>query len=260
MIGMRIAVQTLSTAQPFRKALHTVAQTGCEGVQIDARNELRPADLSDTGLRQVRKMLADLNLRVGSVAFPTHRGYSDPQDLERRVDATRAAMRLAAQLQARILVCTLGELGSNPESRERSMLTDVITALSAEGDRCGVRLALRIGAEELQDVSDYLETLPEGSFGVDLHPLQCMTHGNSPQDFVSILGKHLVHVHAVDAVRDLSGGGCMEVTLGRGSVDFPELLGKLEEFGYRDWLTLERRHSAQVLEDMANAVKYLRAL
>ena len=52
--------------------------------------------LSPTGLRQFHKLLDDLNLRVSAVAFPTRRGYDEPDDLERRVLATQAAMRFAS--------------------------------------------------------------------------------------------------------------------------------------------------------------------
>jgi sugar phosphate isomerase/epimerase len=67
-------------------------------------------------------------------------------------------------------------------------------------------------------------------------------------------------VHAVDAVRDFSSGRNLEVELGRGSVDFPALLGQLEEFEYRGWATIERQNSEQVIDDIANAVKFLRAM
>lgn len=260
MIGFRIAAQTLCFAQPFRKALHTVAQLGCEGVQIDARRELRPAELSDTGLRQVRKILNDLNLRVGAVAFPTRRGLSCQENLQRRVEAVIEAMRFASRLEARVLVCTLGSLAELAEAEQRATLADVLATLSSHSHRLGVRLAAQAGDTSPQELADFIATLPEGSLGLDLHPAQLLTHGISPQEFVSEVGQHIAHVHAVDAVCDLAGGGSMEVELGRGSVDFPALVGLLEEHNYRDWLTIERRHSSQPVEDVGNAVKFLRSL
>ena len=74
MIGKRIAVETSCLRQPIRKALHMVAHFGADGVEFDARHELRNADISQTGLRHLRKILADLNLRVAALAFPTRRG------------------------------------------------------------------------------------------------------------------------------------------------------------------------------------------
>jgi len=67
-------------------------------------------------------------------------------------------------------------------------------------------------------------------------------------------------VHAADGVHDFGTGQAAEVELGRGTADFPELLGLLEEHGYRDWVTIERRHSQQPIEDVGNAVQYLRSL
>ena len=71
MLGVKVAVQTKGLAQPLRKALHTAARLEAEGVQLDLRRELPAAELSGTGLRELRKLLDDLNLRVASTAFPT---------------------------------------------------------------------------------------------------------------------------------------------------------------------------------------------
>ncbi len=259
MIGFKIAVQTRCFGQSLKKALHTAARLECNGVQFDARGELLPAELSETGLRQLRKMLSDLNLRVGSVAFPTRRGYSNPVDLEPRLEATRAAMRMASELGARLLIVNLGPLPAEANSSERTTLVDALQSLATFGNRVGVSLVAQ-STESPQALVDFLSTLPEGTLGVDLHPARLIAGGESPSDFVSIAGKYLAHVHAVDGVYDLASRSGVEVELGRGSADFPELLGRMEEFGYRDWLTVERRASTRPVEDIGNAVKYLRSL
>ena len=254
MTALRIAAQTRCFAQPFKQALHTAGAIGCDGVQFDARNEVRPAELSETGLRQLRKMLDDLNLRVGSLSFPTRRGYADPTDLDRRVEATIAAMKLASQLKARVFVCDIGLVAS------ATNLTEVLTALGGHGMRLGVQLAAQARFDNFEQLTELIATLPEGSLFLDLHPASLLAQGHSPLEFVSALGGHIAHVHAVDAVRDFSSGRNLEVELGRGSADFPSLLGQLEEFDYRGWVTIERHGSEQVVEDCANAVKFLRAV
>ena len=70
---LKIGIQLKSLRQPFKKALHTAARLGARAVEIDARDELRPQELSQTGLRQLRNMLEDLNLTVSAVGFPTRR-------------------------------------------------------------------------------------------------------------------------------------------------------------------------------------------
>lgn len=259
MTNLRIATQPRAFAQPFRKALHTAAASGCDGVQFDARNEVRPAELSDTGLRQLRKMLDDLNLRVGSLVFPTRRGYADPTELDRRVEATVAAMKLASQLAARVLVCDLGPI---PEANSEAMatLTEVVAALGNHGNRLGVQLAAQARFETFDQLVHLINSLPEGSLFLDLHPAKLLAEGHSPGEFVSTLGQYVAHVHAADGVRDFTTGRNLEVALGRGVADFPVLLGQLEEFDYRGWVTIERRESAQIVDDVANAVKFLRAI
>ena len=260
MTKLRIAVQTRCFAQPFRKALHTAASIQCDGVQFDARNEVRPAELSDTGLRQLRKMLDDLNLRVGSMYFPTRRGYSEPSDLDRRDDATVAAIKVASQLQSKVLVCDLGRIPESATDPAMDVLTEVFTALGSQGIRYGVQLAAQARYDTLDLLKSFLAALPEGSLYLDLHPGRLLADGHSPEKFVSALGQYIAHVHAVDGVRDFATGRNVEVVLGRGSADFPGLLGHLEEFDYRGWLTIERRDSDAAVEEMANAVKFLRAI
>src|SRR5687768_4238129 len=100
----RVAIATASLRQPLKKALVTVAQLGAAAVEIDARSELKPSDLSATALRQFRGLLDDLNLRVAAVSFRTRRGYDVPDQLERRVEATKEAMRFAHALGANVVI------------------------------------------------------------------------------------------------------------------------------------------------------------
>ena len=259
MIGVRIAVQTKCLAQPLRQALHTAGGLGCEGVQIDLRSELPATEISDTALRQLRKVLDDLNLRVGSVAFPTRRGYADQQDLERRLEATIAAMSTASRLQSRVMVLNLGDIPPVDDSR-RSTLLEAATSLAAHGNRLGVQLAAQCFSGSPTELSELIAGLSDGAIGVDLSPADLIHSGQHPADFAAALGPHIAHVFANDAVRGLGRGTALDVELGRGSADLPELLGQLEEYDYRGWITVERRNSQRPGEDVANAVQFLRSL
>lgn len=259
MVGARIAVQTKCLAQPLKKALHTAAAMQADGVQIDLRYELPEAEVSDTGLRELRKLLDDLNLRVGSTAFPTRRGFADSQDLDRRLEATVRAMRLASRLAARVLIIGLGPLPP-PDSAERTTLRAAVESLAAHGNRLGVELAAHCPSAAPAELAALIAELPERALGADLNPADLIRHDRRPEKFVEALGPNIVHVFANDAVRGLGGGDAMDVELGRGSADVPELLGLLEEYDYRGWITVERRHSPRPAEDAASAVQFLRSL
>ncbi len=258
MIGSPVAVQTRCLSAPLKQALHIAAQIGCDGVQIDAREELRPRDLSDTGLRQLRKMLDDLNLRVGSLAFASRHGYADPHNLERRLEATVDAMRLAGRLGARMLVFTMGRLPA-PEASDRGTLVEALTSLAGQAARLGVELAAQCPEAEPEELAALFDQLPAGLLGVDLNPAALIRSGRQLQTWVESLGAHIAHVFANDAVRGFGGAAAMDVELGRGSADLPALLGALEEFDYCGWITVERHNSAHVVQDCEDAVAYLRA-
>jgi sugar phosphate isomerase/epimerase len=259
MMNAKIGIQTRSLRQPLKQAIRTAARLGATGVEIDARSELRPGELSATGLREFHKLLDDLNLRVSAVAFPTRRGYDEPEDLERRVQATQQALRFARDLRTDVVINRVGRIPSESDDSQFTRLVEALTAIGAYGDRVGARLAAQTGSDPPQELARLLTALPEQSVGVDLHPTGLVMGGHSPQDAVDVLGCHVLHVHACDAVRDAAGRSS-EVTLGRGIADFPELLGKLTEYDFRGWVTIERHESPDPISEIENAVAYLREL
>ncbi len=137
MTNVKIGIQTKSLRLPLRQAVRTAARLGADGIEIDARAELIPADLSQTGLRQFRKLLGDYQLRVSAVAFPTRRGYDSPEDVERRVLATEAAMRMAFQLGASVVVNRVGRVPSSSEDSAFRRMVEALTAVGACGERAG---------------------------------------------------------------------------------------------------------------------------
>jgi sugar phosphate isomerase/epimerase len=238
--------------------LHTAGRLEADGVQIDLRQELPVAELSDTAIRQLRKMLDDLNLRVGSVAFPTRRAFGNPDQLERRIEATLQAMQAASRLGSRVMLIMLGPCPA-PETSERNTLLEALGTLSSHGNRIGVELALQTTAPPAE-LEELLGELPEGALGLDLNPADLVLSGGSPREFAERLGARVVHLAANDAVRGFGSSGGSDVELGRGAADFPELLAILEEHGYRGWATIERRGSRQPVVDVENAVRFLRSL
>lgn len=260
MPAVKIGIQTRSLRQPIKQALTTAARLGAGGVEIDARSELRPVDVSQTGLRALHKLLDDSGLRVSAIAFPTRRGYDVPDDLERRVLATQEAMRFAASLRTDVVIIRVGRVPGDSDSVGLSRLVEALTALGTYGDRIGARLALQTADISPQDISRLLGMLPEHTVGVDLHPSGLIMGGHSPTEAVEMLGPHVLHVHACDAVRDVATRHAVEVELGRGAADFPEILGRLTEFDYRGWVTIERRETSDPISEIENAVEYLRAM
>jgi sugar phosphate isomerase/epimerase len=259
-LQIRIGVELASLRQPFKKALLTARELGVEAVEIDARGELKPDDLSHTGVRHLRKMLDDLNLRVSAVTFRTRRGYSVVDELDARIDATRRALKLAYDLGAGVVVNHIGRIPPESDTAATSMLIQALSDIGRHSQRVGAMLAAETGTESGADLAALIARLPPNSIGVDFNPASLIMHGHSPREAAAALAPHVLHIHATDATRDLALGRSVEVPLGRGSAEFPEVLALLEEQQYRGYITVARHDTTTPLADLRQAIEFLRNL
>jgi len=256
---LKLSLDIAELRQPFKKALHTAAQLGVQAVQIEARGELDPAELTQTGIRHIRKMLEDWNLRVSAVRFRPALSYYNPDRLEARIEATQRAMDLAYKLGAGLVVGRIGRIPS-PESPEYRLLTEVVTDLGRYGQRVGSMLATETGSEPGPELARFIQQLPEGSLGVDFNPANLVVEGHSIEEAVETLGQHVRCVQATDALRDVAAGTAVAVELGRGSVDYPNLLAGLDGWGYQGYWTLQPAGGGEPEAELARSARFLRSL
>jgi sugar phosphate isomerase/epimerase len=259
-LTIKIGIQLASLKQPFKKALHTAARLGAQAVEINARNDIRPGELTRTGVRQIRKMLEDTNLRICAVDFYTRRGYHVAEELDRRIDATKQAMRMAYELGAPVVVNQVGRVPQDPQSHEWATLVQSLEDLGRYGQHVGAILAAETGSEPGSELARLMQAVHHGFIGVTFDPGNLIVNDFSPREALLALAEHVVHVHAKDAVRDLAQRRGVEVALGRGSAELPELLGILEEHQYRGYFTIERENANDPVLEIGQAVQYLRNL
>jgi sugar phosphate isomerase/epimerase len=257
---LTIGIDLASLRQPPKQALATAASLGASGVVLDARGPFRPTEWSRTGLRQLRKQLDDSNLRVSAVAFPTRRGYDVLEDLDRRVEATKAALSFAHDVGARVVLNHLGQVPVDSEHPSWRTLLEVLADLGRHGERCGALLAAKTGSQSGEQLAALLDELTTGMVGVDLDPGGLIVNGHSAIDAAEALGSRVLHVTVSDAVRDLSVGRGLETQLGRGTADFPAILGALEEHNYRGWFSIRRGPCEDPAQEIGDAVQFLRSI
>lgn len=261
MPDLNIGVQVASLRMPFKKALPKIAEMGASGVELDARYMFNPREMSDTAMRQIRKWLDDFNLKVCAVSFRTRRGYDVADDLQSRIEATKSAMRFAYAMGTNVVINQVGQVPSEEEMESEegrwSTLVQALTDLGNYGQRVGAWLAMETGTESGEDLARLIQALPEGSISVNLDPGNLIINGFSPDEAVQQLGHQIAHVHAKDGVRDLAQGRGLEVPLGRGTADFPNLLARLEEYNYRGYFTIERENASDPLHEISLAAQFL---
>lgn len=256
---LNVSIAVASFHLPLKEAIAAAAAAGARFVELDARSELAPSEITHTGIRQLRKLLADLNVRVSSVAFPTRRGYYALDQLEARVAATKKAMEMAHELGAEILVNRIGRVPAEGTGEWRT-LVEVLEDLAACSLRVGAWLAAETGSESGQELAGFLAALPSGAVRGDLNVGQLLLQGHSVLDAVRALGSRIALVHATDALPDLVGGRGESVPLGEGAADYPAILGALAEFDYRGWFVVRQATYANPVDELRQAVRFLQRL
>ncbi len=243
---------------PIRQGLLAAAQMGAAAVELNVRSEIHPSQLSDTGLRQLRKMLDDLNLKVAAVRFPTRRGYDHVQDLDRRIEGTKAAMGLAYRLNCPVVVNQIGMVPESDDDPVWSSLQAVVDDLGRHGARVGAFFAAETGTDPGERLERLLGSCDEGFVAVALNPGQLIINRHSVHDAVKSLKQRIQLVCAVDGVLDLAAGRGLSVPLGQGTADFPELIGMLEDTQYRGHYVVGRAESTP--DELQQGIEYLRNL
>lgn len=255
---LKLAVRTDVMRRPIRQSLELAARMGARAVELDARGEIHPSQLSDTGLRQLRKMLDDRQLGVAALRFFTRRGYENPADLERRVDATKQAMSLAFRLGAPVVVNSIGQVVEDPDDPRWQSMAMVLDDLGRYGTRVGAFLAAETGAESGPTLAKMLDRDDGGFIAVAFNPGQLIVNRFDVGEALDALRGRIQVVHAVDGVLDLAAGRGLSVPVGEGTADFPQLLGKLEEQGF-DGPFIVGRDDSETAE-LAQSIEYLRNL
>jgi sugar phosphate isomerase/epimerase len=256
---IQIAIATSSLSQPFKRAAQTVARLGATGLQIDARNELRPNALGETGRRQFLHHLSELGLKVASLTFPLRRSFYDEDELEARVDATKQVLNFAYQLGAKVVTVRIGKVPADRESREYGLLRDVLDDLAQYSNRVGATLAISPLGDTLEDLANLLGDITQGPLGLDFDPGGFAMAAHDPIAAFRTLHESVINVRIRDGLRDIDVTGA-EVAVGQGDVKWPECLALLDEAHYTGWLTIDRTTGNTRTADVAHAIEFLRSL
>jgi sugar phosphate isomerase/epimerase len=252
---LNISVRLSAFDLPLKKALLAASRVGARGVEIDAGLQIRPSDLTDTAKRQIRKMLDDLNLRISSVRLHTRRGYDQLADLDQRIDATKEVMRMAYELGAANVINQIGRVPADNESPGWQQLRSSMEDLGRFGAHVGSFFTAETGTEPGDVLFKLIGTLENSYVAAAFNPGLLIVGDFEVKSSLMALGSQVGIVIAQDGVMDLARGRGVDVPLGYGTADFPEILGTLEDFQYRGWFVVGRPGCGE--QEVSNAVSYL---
>lgn len=261
MAPVRIAVRLSSLGLPLRQALTAAATMGAQAVQLDAGVDVRLSELSSTGLRQLRKMIADFDLRLAAIRFQTRRGYDCIDGLSQRIDTTKSVMRLAYELGAPLVINQIGHVTDATDSPEYTQLASVISDLGRYGTRVGTLLAAETGTESGEALAKLLQADDNAFVAVAFNPGQLIVNRLDPEAAAAALIDRIQIVVASDGVLDLAVGRGLSVPIGQGTADYPALMARLEQRGYSGaWVVGNGTPAADSQQRIAQAIEYLRGI
>jgi len=293
-MAIRLALAAEDFGQPLRQAVRQAAQFRVQGLRLNARTEIGAADLTDTGLRQLRHFVEEHQLKVAGLYCPSRHSVADPQDLDRRLLMIRSAIERVRRLGCTDVLIRAGRIPDptatapqvapgqpdnsqvdslrNPfsfapppklsqpgEAAQFELLTQVLTDLAAVANHRGASLQLIVSDYDPARISALLSQVTTGPVQLVFDPAVCIMAGRQPAHVFRSLYQSVGYVRLRDAQRDVDGAG-VEVPCGDGAVDWQELLAVLAEAVQPAWMCVERTGGDQRAADAATAVRRLQSL
>lgn len=156
--------------------------------------------------------------------------------------------------------------GYLPENPNDPDYIGVIAVLKHIAQRCkanGQYFLFETGQETPITLKRAIQDIGLDNLGVNLDPANLLMYGKAnPVDSLDIIGEYVRGVHAKDGEYPTDGRRLgVEKPLGEGRVNFPALVGRLKELGYKGALTIEREiNGEQQIKDIKSAKELLEKL
>lgn len=256
-------------------AARQIASAGYAGIEImaDVPHAYPPSFGADQR-RRLRDLLRELQLQVSNVnAFTLfaagdtyHPTWLEDEAAARqaRVDHTIRATELAADLGSRTVSIqpggpTIG-LSLTPDQASRRF-ADALDLALPTARKHGVTIAIEPEPGLLLQSVDEFAAFKDRFYGsepliamnCDLGHLYCV--GDDPVTVVQRFGRYIAHVH----LEDIGANHVHQhLSLGKGSMNIPEILTALDQSSYAGWVTVELYPYVTSAGDVArDAMAYL---
>jgi sugar phosphate isomerase/epimerase len=275
-VSSRIGVVASALGADPRISPRVAREAGFRGVLFDVwSGALRIPELTASGRRDFRHILSSQEQQlVGLQMDLGPRGLMPGADVDREIARIGQAMESAAGLQAQALCIDLGPLprvAAKPKPRPKVNPADAgliiipqtaapepaepvqpatpdpaavaqvqaaLVEIGRRADRYSVTVAFSSSLSGFAALSQALLGAHCPWFGVDLDPIAILRDELPQDEIFSMIGPMIRHVRARDAVLG-DDKRIKPAVVGRGSTDWRELPGLLDEAGYNGFITLD---------------------
>lgn len=247
----------------FESELNTAASLAVDVVQPHFEHgSMNLLHLDSAARKKLAQQVRDRGLGISSVCIlPQGDDYKTADNMR---NALSSWLILARDLGTSIILSRfIGVAGPGVVTILGPMTPppfDVVEAIKPVIDRAadmGITFAHETGLEPPEDVAAFIDKFDSPGISVNYDPANLCAFGYDWIGGVGIIGKRIVHVHAKD-VRRLPNKRFEEMALGEGEVDYDRFFKALKTTGFKGALVIERESPKDILQEMKNAVAFLR--
>jgi sugar phosphate isomerase/epimerase len=227
---------------------------------------LGSADAERIGALLARCQLQPIALNYcGSFAFDLVHVLNNPKDAHAYRRMLRTVLKQADQLGIPMVLTVVGLRTESSDRADRlRCAAEVISEIADEANEMGIRVAIEVPhvyqlTYNVAKVAEFFDQVTSPHVGACADSSHWGILDYDFDQFMSVVGDRLCHIH----LRDASGEDTadfkqeLELTPGKGEVDFAKFAGTLDKYGYAGEVTLELEYRGGVpLEQIEQEVDY----
>ena len=257
------------TVDALARQMEIAAEIGCSSVQPWIVNvEYTPCILDpEVGTaadrRAVVKIAASLGLSFSGFCAQlqgaaTYGGLEEEDGLQWRIEKTKTAMYMAAEMGGNIITTHAGILPEDESHPAYQTLLRSVSEIAGHGADVGVYFALETGQESPQALNDFIDAIGNSWLRVNYDPCNLLRYGSEAGAVqgVRVLGGKIIHTHAKDWNPDTR-----QATCGEGLVPWEAYISALREVGYRGVLAIEdETGNENMIDSIGRSYAFLRGM
>ncbi len=241
-----------------KSGIQIASRMGFTAAEIAAdTQEVDPRELGESGRRHLARLVRSGNMAFASLSHNARfADLTNVAQLDRAVDSTREAIRLAADMGVSTLSKGLGPLWSIDE-RDRETVIAALQDVSHYAERFGTTLAIhsRFGGDG--SLAELVDRLANPSLQIAIDPGELVSAGVDPLAALNATGEQLALAYVRDAQVGTPDHAGMEVALGHGELDVHAYVASLSLHSKLPAPILRRSDASNALADIAADKQYL---
>lgn len=255
----------------FKAVLETAREIGVKGVQLFCVDYfpsepcfLDPDRCVGSERRRVKEIVESYGLKItgfcAQLTGPMDPGmpwpgsaFGDPRGLEKRIEKTMRALKLASDMGSPIVTTHPGEIPSDSSSNRYAIMLNSCRALAKYAEEIGALFCIETGQERAEILKRLLEDVGSEGLKVNYDPANMLKYGVvEVVEGVRILAPWIVHTHAKDY-----NPVTKRATVGEGLVPWDDYISMLKSVNYSGWFAIEDETGIDVVESIKRSKAFL---